>query len=69
MKYTAIVLFIFLTSFIPTETMVFICGSGGAKKYHLKDNCRGLSSCKQEIVQTSITKAKNSGLTICGWED
>jgi hypothetical protein len=69
MKYTAILLFVFLTSFMPAETSVYICGLSGAKKYHFKETCRGLSSCKQEIVQTTISKAKNSGLTLCGWED
>ncbi|SHM55982.1 hypothetical protein [Flavobacterium chilense] len=69
MKYTLLLLLIFLTSFRPPETNVYICGSTGAKKYHFKETCRGLSSCSRETVKTSIKQAKGLGLTLCGWED
>lgn len=69
MKYTLFLLFIFLTSFKPPETSVYICGSTGAKKYHFKETCRGLSSCNHGTVKTSIKQAKGLGLTLCGWED
>lgn len=69
MKYTLFLLFIFLTSFKPPETSVYICGSTGAKKYHFKETCRGLSSCSHGTVKTSIKQAKGLGLTLCGWED
>lgn len=69
MKYALLLLFVFVTSFCPTETNVFVCGSSGSKKYHLKENCRGLSSCKQEVVKTTLKKAQGYGLTLCGWED
>ena len=35
MKYTLLLLFVFATSFTPPQSSVFICGSTGAKKYHL----------------------------------
>lgn len=69
MKYTLLLLFIFLTAFRPPETSVYICGSTGAKKYHLSETCRGLSSCNHGTVKTSIKQAKGLGLTLCGWED
>jgi hypothetical protein len=69
MKYTLLLLFVFLTSFRPSESSVYICGSTGAKKYHLKETCRGLSSCRSERVKISLKKAQGYGLTLCGWED
>lgn len=69
MKYTLLLLLILISSFRPPETSVYICGSSGAKKYHLKEHCRGLSSCSREVVKTTLKQAQNMGLTICGWED
>lgn len=70
MKYTFLLfIIIFLTSFRPPETSVFICGNTGAKRYHLKETCRGLSSCRSETVKTSLKQAQGLGLTLCGWED
>ncbi|WP_289662213.1 hypothetical protein [Flavobacterium panacagri] len=69
MKYTLLLFFVFATSFCPPETTVYICGSTGAKKYHLKEHCRGLSSCRSETVKTSLKQAKGLGLSLCGWED
>lgn len=69
MKTLLILLFIFLTSFHPAETKVYICGPKGAKKYHYTENCRGLAACKHEIVKTSLSQAQKYGLTLCGWED
>ncbi|MDP5199479.1 hypothetical protein [Flavobacterium sp. DG2-3] len=69
MKYTLLFLFLILSSFHPVETSVYICGPTGAKRYHYKETCRGLSSCSHEIVKTSLKQAQGLGLTICGWED
>jgi hypothetical protein len=69
MKYILLVLFVFLMSFRPPESSVYICGSTGAKKYHFNENCRGLSSCSHGTVKTSIKQARGLGLTLCGWED
>lgn len=51
------------------EATVYICNSSGAKKYHYKKHCRGLSNCKAPIKQVSLTDAKKRGRTLCGWED
>ncbi|MHC0447517.1 hypothetical protein ACWA1F_19060 [Flavobacterium sp. 3-218] len=69
MKYTLLLLFLILSSFSPVETSVYICGPTGAKRYHYKETCRGLSSCSHEIVKTSLKQAQGLGLTLCGWED
>ena len=69
MKAIVILLFIFISSFHPIETKIYICGPRGAKKCHYTENCRGLSACKHEIVKTSLSQAQNYELTLCGWED
>lgn len=51
------------------EAQVYICNSSGAKKYHYKKNCRGLSNCKKEIKEVSLERASELGRTLCGWED
>lgn len=69
MKHTILLLFVFASSFTEPQASVYICGSSGAKKYHLKEHCRGLSSCRSETVKTSLKQAQGLGLTLCGWED
>ncbi|PWB25161.1 hypothetical protein [Flavobacterium sp. HTF] len=69
MKYILILLFIFLSSFRPPETKVYICGPTGAKKYHYKEYCRGLTACRHELTKVSLSQAQGYGLTLCGWED
>ncbi|MFD1602597.1 hypothetical protein ACFSJW_20110 [Flavobacterium artemisiae] len=69
MKYTILLLFVFMASFRTPDANVYICGTTGAKKYHLKENCRGLSSCRSEILKKSVRQAQGLGLTLCGWED
>jgi hypothetical protein len=48
---------------------VYVCKSAGAKKYHYKQTCRGLSGCKHEVVKMDKSDAENRGLGLCGWED
>lgn len=50
-------------------TMVFVCKSSGAKKYHLDQNCHGLKRCKHEVVEMKVKDAENIGLGMCGYED
>lgn len=52
-----------------TATTVYVCNSSGAKKYHYKETCRGLSACKHEIVTMNRESAENKGLGVCGWEN
>lgn len=70
MKPTLILLLIFLTSLTPDkETNVYICQSKGGKKYHYKEDCRGLGTCSHKIEKLTLKQAKAAGKTLCGWED
>jgi hypothetical protein len=69
MRFIILILFITLTSFNLAETNVYACGASGAKKYHYKESCRGLSSCKREITKLTLKQAQGYGLTLCGWEN
>ncbi|WP_291131011.1 hypothetical protein [Flavobacterium sp. UBA7682] len=70
MKKAALLLvFMTLASFIDIADNVYICNSKGAKKYHLKEFCRGLSACKHEVIKVTLKQAKEKGLDLCGWED
>ncbi|RKS00568.1 hypothetical protein [Flavobacterium sp. 102] len=70
MKKAALLLvFMTLTSFVEMADKVYICNSKGAKKYHLKEFCRGLSACKHEVIKVTVKVAKEKGLDLCGWED
>ncbi|PWS32536.1 hypothetical protein [Pedobacter paludis] len=66
---TLSLLFLFLISATCKETKtVYVCNSEGAKKYHYKSSCRGLSNCQYKILETTLDKAKKDGKTLCGWE-
>lgn len=70
--HRAMKLFLFtslLTGYIHCTTVtVYVCDSKNATKYHYKENCRGLSNCKHQILSMDIEKAKKSGKSLCGWE-
>jgi len=66
---TLAIIFALTTSFVATETKVFICNTKSSKKYHLKKNCRGLSNCSTETFEVTLDKAKELKITLCGWED
>ena len=57
-----------LTSFT-AEEQVYICMSKNAKRYHLAQDCRGLSNCKADIEKVALSEAKKQGKTLCGYED
>jgi len=62
--------FLVLTSVeCTTDTTVYTCNSPSAKKYHLKENCRGLSNCNYRIIKTTLTKARQENKTLCKWEE
>ncbi|KVV16219.1 hypothetical protein [Flavobacterium sp. TAB 87] len=69
MKIALILLLVSFTAVSIVETNVYIYGNKGAKKYHYKENCRGLSACTHGVKKTGLTQAKGFGLTICGWEN
>lgn len=52
-----------------TDTTVYICNGKYSKKYHYKDDCRGLSNCSTKVEKTTLKAAKDKGRTLCGFED
>jgi len=79
MKIKILTLLIFAGAFLsstdhennhPEKKKVFICNSDGAKKYHLKKDCKGLENCKNEVLSVTKAEAINQGKTeLCGFED
>lgn len=69
MKLLAIALVFVVTSSYTVSSDVYICGTTGAKKYHYKENCRGLSACTHGVKKATLKEAQGYGLTLCGWED
>ena len=49
------------------EEKVYICTGKYAKRYHKKENCRGLKSCKGDIEYIPLSEAKKQGKTPCGY--
>lgn len=46
---------------------VYVCTGRYAKRYHCDEECKGLQSCRSEIVVMSIEEAEDYGLTPCGY--
>ena len=67
-KLLLLIAFITLTS-LTVDKEVYICQSKGGKKYHFTKDCRGLSSCRAEIVKVKLSEAEKQGKTLCGYED
>ncbi|RZJ82014.1 MAG: hypothetical protein EOO47_02225 [Flavobacterium sp.] len=70
MKSLLLILFfnIFSCAHQQQQTEVYLCDSSNGKKYHHKQNCRGLSNCSYKTIKVSLEKAKKMGKTFCGWE-
>ncbi|PZR06085.1 MAG: hypothetical protein DI539_24590 [Flavobacterium psychrophilum] len=51
-----------------SSTMVYLCDSKNAIRYHYQSDCRGLSNCKYRIIKTALESAQSSGKTLCKWE-
>jgi 5-bromo-4-chloroindolyl phosphate hydrolysis protein len=70
MKTILLLGFFFLNNVAQTKsTVVYVCASKNAKKYHFTSNCRGLSNCQYKILKTTLAIAKSKGKTLCGWEN
>jgi hypothetical protein len=64
--YTTAVL---LISGSKADNTVYVCDSPNAKRYHFKENCRGLRNCTYRIIKVTSEQAKRTGKTLCRWED
>ncbi|MCG8576576.1 MAG: hypothetical protein MI810_16985 [Flavobacteriales bacterium] len=63
-------LFFLISPTVVSDDYVYICDSGGSKKYHLTEHCRGLSNCKSKIIRLTKAQAYSKGKKeLCGWED
>jgi 5-bromo-4-chloroindolyl phosphate hydrolysis protein len=63
-------LFLFLMGIgCKDSTIVYVCDSPNAGRYHLKEHCRGLSNCSYRTVKVTEEEAKKEGKTLCRWED
>ncbi|MDB5088641.1 MAG: hypothetical protein JWR09_2635 [Mucilaginibacter sp.] len=52
----------------PIKTVVYLCDSTNPKKYHLKNDCRGLSRCTHHIIEITLEVAKKRKLELCKLE-
>lgn len=62
------VMLVLLTSARCAPTIVYVCDSPNATRYHYKQNCRGLSNCNHKIIKMSLDEAIKSHRTLCQWE-
>ena len=51
------------------KTMVYICDSPSATKYHLKNDCHGLRNCTHRIIKITLEEAKKRKFELCKFED
>lgn len=51
-----------------SSSVVYICDSSHAKRYHLRDDCGGLHNCTHRIAKIDLNAAKKSGKTLCSLE-
>ncbi len=66
----AFVASLFMAASSPTASNdVYICNGPKSKKYHYKEDCRGLNNCSTKIEKISLKAAKEKGRTLCGFED
>ena len=46
---------------------IYVCTGRHAKRFHCDEDCKGLQSCRSEIVIMTIEEAEDLGLTPCGY--
>lgn len=68
MKIILLVLLFIYRVNCASSTIVYICDSPNARKYHYKENCRGLSNCNYKIIETTLEKSEKANKTLCRWE-
>jgi len=68
MKTILIVTLLFNGLKCTDSTIVFICDSPAARRYHLRADCRGLTDCNRRIIKTTLEEAKANHRTLCNWE-
>lgn len=66
---TLVVGFLISATTPPHASNVYICNGKYSKKYHLSENCSGLSNCSTKIEKVTLKEAKDKGRTLCKSED
>ncbi len=77
LKLFIILLFFSSASFIEPDKFisiednyVYISKGPDSKRYHYKQNCRGLTNCSTPIYKVTLKEAKDKyKRTLCGFED
>jgi hypothetical protein len=66
-----LVLLITLLAHVQTapKSSVYICDSPSAKKYHLRNDCHGLSKCTHRIIEITLGEARKRKFELCKFED
>jgi len=59
----------FIAASAPPATNVYICNGKYSTKYHLSEDCSGLSNCSTKIEKVSLKEAQDKGRTLCKSED
>lgn len=68
MKTVLLLLLLLWSTGCGDKEMVYVCDSGNAVRYHLKEHCRGLSNCTYRILKLSLDEARQQGKSLCKWE-
>jgi hypothetical protein len=68
MKTLLLLLLLTGKSYSTDSTSVYICDSPGARKYHLRQNCKGLLNCQHRVIKITLEQAKRKGRTLCALE-
>ncbi|AYL94248.1 hypothetical protein [Mucilaginibacter celer] len=68
MKTLLLSLILLLNTIPNPPTTVYICSGAKGKKYHLRNDCRGLSHCQHRVLKMSLSDAEKDGRTLCGFE-
>jgi hypothetical protein len=67
------IVFLLITLLVHThaapKSSVYICDSSTAKKYHLRNDCQGLSKCTHRIIEITLQDAKKRKFELCKFED
>jgi hypothetical protein len=61
--------FLLLTGFSCNVRWVYICDSPYARRYHYKEDCRGLKRCDHQIIKITLDEAEKRSLTPCHLEE
>ncbi len=62
------VLLLFISFAPPANKNVYICNRPNGKRFHFKEDCKGLQACTHKIEKVTLEEARKAGKTACGYE-